>query len=213
MIHLETPITEADILQLRAGDAVQISGIATTARDAAHKYMVERLVEAPKPLSGEDAILYDQLYAILHDGVLYHCGPVVRERDKQWHFVSAGPTTSIREEIYQDKVIAEFGVRVVIGKGGMKARTLAACQKHRAVYLHAIGGAGVYSASSIVEVIDCFKRAEFGSPEAFWKIRFDRFTGIVTMDAHGKSLHETLAEQTDKNFASLVPHPKEVAGQ
>ena len=73
MIHLETPITEADILQLRAGDAVQISGIATTARDAAHKYMVERLIEAPKPLSGEEAKMYDLLYAILHEGVLYHC--------------------------------------------------------------------------------------------------------------------------------------------
>lgn len=213
MIHLETPITEADILKLRAGDAVQISGIATTARDAAHKYMVERLIEAPKPLSGEDAKMYDLLYAILHDGVLYHCGPVVRERDGKWQFVSAGPTTSIREEIYQDKVIAEFGVRVVIGKGGMKARTLAACQKYRAVYLHGIGGAGVYNASSIVEVLDSFKRAEFGSPEAFWKIRFDHFTGIVTMDAHGKSLHETLAEQTDRNFSALVPHPKQVADQ
>ena len=213
MIHLETPITEADILKLRAGDAVQISGIATTARDAAHKYMVERLIEAPKPLSDEDAEMYDLLYAILHDGVLYHCGPVVRERDGKWQFVSAGPTTSIREEIYQDKVIAEFGVRVVIGKGGMKDRTLAACQKYGAVYLHGIGGAGVYNASSIVEVLDCFKLAEFGSPEAFWKIRFHRFTGIVTMDAHGNSLHETLAKETDRNFSALVPHPKQVEDQ
>jgi len=191
-------------LQLRVGDAVQISGIATTARDAAHKYMVEKLIEAPKPLSTEDGKMYDELYSILYDGVIYHCGPIVQEKEKGWSFVSAGPTTSIREEIYQDKVIAEFGVRVVIGKGGMKARTLAACQKYKAIYLHAIGGAGVYNASSIVEVLDVFKQDEFGSPEAFWKIRLDHFTGIVTMDAHGKSLHEALTEKSSMEFASLI---------
>ncbi|MBN1804768.1 MAG: fumarate hydratase C-terminal domain-containing protein [Sedimentisphaerales bacterium] len=204
MIHLTTPITEADILRLHVGDAVQISGIATTARDAAHKYMVEKLIEAPKPLAAEDKKLYDELYSILHNGAVYHCGPIVQEKENQWRFVSSGPTTSIREEIYQDKVIAEFGVRVVIGKGGMGARTLAACEKYKAVYLHGIGGAGVYNASSIVEVLDNFKKDEFGSPEAFWKIRFDHFTGIVTMDAYGKSLHESLAKQIDGKFDSLI---------
>jgi fumarate hydratase subunit beta len=204
MIHLTTPITAEDILQLRAGDAVQISGIATTARDAAHKYMVEKLIEAPKPLPPEDKKLYDELYPILHHGVIYHCGPIVRKAGDRWRFVSAGPTTSIREEIYQDKVIAAFSVRAVIGKGGMGARTLAACQTYKAIYLHGIGGAGAYNASAVTEVLDLFKQEEFGLPEAFWKIRLDHFYGIVTMDAHGNSLHEELAQQVDRAFSALI---------
>ena len=204
MIHLTTPISREEILSLHAGDAVEISGIATTGRDAAHKYMVEKLIEGPKPLSPGDQKLYDELQSILQGGALYHCGPILRNEDGRWSFVSAGPTTSIRDEIYQDKVIAAFGVRIVIGKGGMGPRTLAACEKYGAVFVHGIGGAGVVNAAAVVEVIDAFKKEEFGLPEAFWKIRLDRFTGIVTMDAHGKSLHDSLAVEFDRNFAAVL---------
>lgn len=204
MIHLTTPISEEEILRLHVGDAVQLSGIATTGRDAAHKYMVEKLIEGPKPLSPEDQKLRDELEKILRGGAIYHSGPILRNDDGRWTIVSSGPTTSIRDEIYQDKVIAAFGVRVVIGKGGMGPRTLAACRKYKAVFLHGIGGAGVYNAATIAEVLDVFKKEEFGLPEAFWKIRFDHFTGIVTMDAHGESLHEELAGQFDRNFEKIV---------
>lgn len=204
MIHLTTPISEEEILQLHAGDAVQISGIATTGRDAAHKYMVEKLIEGPRPLPSADEKIREELTKILKGGAIYHSGPILKNEAGRWSIVSSGPTTSIRDEVYQDKVIASFGVRVVIGKGGMGSRTLAACQKYKAVYLHGIGGAGVYNAASIAEVLDVFKKEEFGLPEAFWKIRFDRFTGIVTMDAHGKSLHEGLAEEFARNFAKIL---------
>jgi len=204
MIHLTTPISEEEILKLHVGDAVQLSGIATTGRDAAHKYMVEKLIEAPKPLPPEDQKLRDELEKILRGGAIYHSGPILRNDDGRWTIVSSGPTTSIRDEIYQDKVIAAFGVRVVIGKGGMGPRTLEACRKYKAVFLHGIGGAGVYNAATIAEVLDVFKKEEFGLPEAFWKIRFDHFTGIVTMDAHGKSLHEDLAGQFDRNFEEII---------
>ena len=152
MIQLTTPISEEEILRLHAGDAVQISGIATTGRDAAHKYMVERLIEAPRPLPPEDEKLSAELMAILRGGAIYHSGPILKNEAGRWSFVSSGPTTSIRDEIYQDKVIGAFGVRVVIGKGGMGPRTLAACEKYKAVYLHGIGGAGVYNAASVVEI-------------------------------------------------------------
>ena len=204
MIHLTTPISAEQILQLHVGDAVQISGIATTARDAAHKYMVKTLIEASTPLPPDDQQMYARLSEILQGGVIYHCGPIVEHIGSQWRFVSAGPTTSIREEIYQDKVIAAFGVRVVIGKGGMGPRTLAACRQYQAVYLHGIGGAGVYNAAAVAEVIDRFKAEEFGLPEAFWKIRLDRFQGIVTMDAHGNSLHADLAKEVDRNLTPLI---------
>jgi fumarate hydratase class I len=204
MIHLTTPISKEEILKLHVGDAVQLSGIATTGRDAAHKYMVEKLIEGPKPLSAEDQKLRAELEKILRGGAIYHSGPILRNDDGRWTIVSSGPTTSIRDEIYQDKVIAAFGVRVVIGKGGMGPRTLEACRIHGAVFLHGIGGAGVYNAAAIAEVLDVFKKEEFGLPEAFWKIRFDHFTGIVTMDAHGKSLHEDLAAQFDQNLAAIL---------
>ena len=204
MKDLTIPISEEDILSLHAGDAVKISGIATTGRDAAHKYMVETLIEGLKPLSSEDQKMYEALQSILNGGAIYHSGPIVRNEGGKWRIVSSGPTTSIRDEIYQDKVIASFGVRVVIGKGGMGLRTLAACEKFKAVYLHGIGGAGVYNAATMVEVLDVFKSEEFGLPEAFWKIRFNQFTGIVTMDAHGKSLHEELGTRFDKQLESII---------
>ena len=205
MKKLNIPISEEEIRDLRVGDAVQISGIATTGRDAAHKYMVETLIKGAKSLSGEDQTMFDELNSILNGGAIYHCGPIVRNDEGTWSIVSSGPTTSIRDEIYQDKVIEAFKVRVVIGKGGMGPRTLAACQKFGAVYLHGIGGAGVYNAAAMVEVLDVFKKEEFGLPEAFWKVRFENFAGIVTMDSHGKSLHEELGEKFDRQFKSLLP--------
>ena len=204
MKKLSIPISEEEIRDLRVGDAVQISGIATTGRDAAHKYMVETLIKGANSLSGEDQTMFDELNSILNGGAIYHCGPIVRNDEGTWSIVSSGPTTSIRDEIYQDKVIEAFKVRVVIGKGGMGPRTLAACQKFGAVYLHGIGGAGVYNAAAMVEVLDVFKKEEFGLPEAFWKVRFEDFAGIVTMDSHGKSLHEELGEKFDKQFKSLI---------
>jgi fumarate hydratase class I len=204
MIELMIPISEEKILSLHAGDAVAISGIATTGRDTAHKYMVERLIEAPSPLPQEDQRLFDELKAVYRGGAIYHCGPIVRKTDGGWRMVSAGPTTSIREEIFEERVITAFGLRVVIGKGGMGPRTLAACKAHKAVYVHAIGGAGVTGAEAMVEVIDVYKKEEFGLPEAFWKIRFHRFPGIVTMDAHGRSLHEELGKTFDERLTQLL---------
>jgi fumarate hydratase class I len=122
--------------------------------------------------------------------MIYHCGPVVRQRDGgQWEFVAAGPTTSIREEPYQADVIAHFGMRGVIGKGGMGPATLRACQEHGAVYLHAVGGAASLIANSVKEVLGVHKKDEFGVPEAFWVIRVEGFPAIVTMDSHGRSIH------------------------
>lgn len=204
MIHLTTPISEEEILKLKVGDAVELSGLATTGRDAAHKYMVETLIEGPRPLAPDDQKVYEELSTILRGGAIYHSGPILRNDQGRWTIVSSGPTTSIRDEIYEDKVIAAFGVRVVIGKGGMGPRTLEACRRYKAVYLHGIGGAGVYNAAAIAEVLDVFKKDEFGLPEAFWKIRLNRFPGIVTMDAHGRSIHEELSRSFDRNLAALL---------
>jgi fumarate hydratase class I len=104
---------------------------------------------------------------------------------------AAGPTTSIREEPYQADIIARFGVRGVIGKGGMGLKTLQACRDNGAVYLHAVGGAAQVYAHCIKGVDDVYLK-EFGSPEAIWVLRVEDFSCIVTMDSHGDSLHETI---------------------
>lgn len=203
MKQLTLPVSEEKILDLRAGDAVQISGIAITGRDAAHKYMVETLIEGAGSMSDEDRKVHDELKEVLRDGAIYHCGPIVKEEDGRWSFVSSGPTTSSREEPCQDRIIAAFGLRVIIGKGGMGKRTLEACRKFKAVYVHGTGGAGVYNAKAVSEVIDVYKKDDFGFPEAMWKIRLSKLAGIVTMDAHGTSLHAELADRFDRQLAKL----------
>ena len=203
MKELTIPITAEQILELHAGDAVAISGIATTGRDAAHKYLVDRLIEGPKPLPAEDQRIFDELKKIYRGGAIYHSGPIVRNDAGRWSIVSSGPTTSIRDEIYEDKVIAAFGLRVVIGKGGMAARTLAACQAGPAVYLHAIGGAATLIAQTVTRVLGVHK-LDFGVPEAMWVIEVKDFPAVVTMDAHGKSLHAEIEARSAERLAQLV---------
>ena len=190
MRKLQTPISEEQIRELKAGDTVLLSGTIVTARDAGHKLMVE---ERP-----------DFLNDLLKEGVIYHCGPVVKKEGDKWSFVAAGPTTSIREEPYQAKVIESYGVRGVIGKGGMGPKTLEACKKHGACYLHAVGGCGTSIAQSVKEVTAVHKLEEFGTPEAFWVIRVENFPVIVTMDTHGTSIHDTVEEESKRVAAELM---------
>jgi fumarate hydratase subunit beta len=206
---LTVPIAETAIRALHVGDQVLLSAIMYTGRDAAHKYMVESFIKGQCP-PAEQAI-YEELKRGLAGSVIYHCGPVVKkigkvpgppEKDK-YAFVAAGPTTSIREEPYEADVIKHFGLRAIIGKGGMGPRTLKACQEYGAVYLHAIGGAATLIAESVKEVVDVFK-LDFGVPEAFWKIRVVDFPCVVTMDAHGHSLHAQVEADSRQKLAALL---------
>ena len=193
MIELQLPVSVEEIRKLEVGDEVLISGTLITARDAAHKYLVEN-----------DA---SEVKAVLQGSMIYHCGPVVKKEGAGWRFVAAGPTTSSREEPYEAEVIARYGVRGVIGKGGMGERTLNACREHGAVYLHAIGGLAVLLAQAVQKVVTVHKLEEFGVPEAMWVIQVEKFPAVVTMDAHGNSLHREILEksraQAQKILASL----------
>ncbi|UFJ43067.1 fumarate hydratase [Brevibacillus humidisoli] len=171
-VVLEAPISEEQIRSLKVGDVVVINGLMHTGRDALHKYLMDH--DCPVDLNG---------------GVIYHCGPVMlKDEEGCWHVKAAGPTTSIREEPYQGDIIKKFGIRAVIGKGGMGPKTLQALKEHGAVYLNAIGGAAQYYADCIEEV-EGVDFMEFGIPEAMWHLRVKGFAAIVTMDAHGNSLH------------------------
>lgn len=182
---IELPINETAIRELRVGDEVEISGLMVTGRDAAHKHLVKGFDET-----------FDRL---ARDRFLYHCGPVVQtQEDGSYRFVAAGPTTSIREEPYEAEVIERYGIRGVIGKGGMGQRTLDAMQRFGCVYLHAIGGLAVVLAQTVVKVHEVHMLDELGVPEAMWSIEVKDFPSVVTMDAHGGSLHASLfAESQD----------------
>jgi fumarate hydratase class I len=202
MPKLTTPISDEDIRSLHAGDTVYLNGVIVTGRDAAHKFMIEHFIK--NPVQPEEQELHDELKKLLDGGVIYHCGPVVKtHEDGSYSFVAAGPTTSIREEVYQADVIEYFNLKGVIGKGGMGERTLQACQEQPAVYLHAIGGAASLIAQSVKEVMGVFK-LEFGVPEAMWVIRVEDFPVVVTMDSHGNSLHTTIQAQSKEKLAALI---------
>jgi tartrate/fumarate subfamily iron-sulfur-dependent hydro-lyase beta chain len=190
-VQLTTPISEAQVRALKVGDSVEISGFLFTGRDAVHKYLHEGGKLPPE--------------VNLRDGILYHCGPVVmKDEDGRWKVTAAGPTTSIREEPYQGQIIEQFGLRGVIGKGGMADRTLAACKQFGCVYLHAIGGAAQVLAECITNVRGVYLMEKFGAPEAIWELQVERFPAVVTMDANGNSLHKDVFAASQEKLNALL---------
>lgn len=185
---LATPISEQEARDLHVGDTIYVTGTMFTARDEAHLMMLER--GAPFPVEGL---------------ILYHCGPVVKkEEDGDWRVISAGPTTSARMEAFEDRFLERFPVHIIIGKGGMGEKTLAALEKIGAVYAHYTGGAGALAARAIVRVADVHWLKEIGIPEAVWMLKVNRFGPlIVTMDSHGKSMYNKITGQVQKNLARI----------
>ena len=191
MAKLIFPFTEGKIRALKVGNEVLISGVVFTGRDAVHKYLHEG-GQLPPGVN-------------LRDGILYHCGPVVMKQDDgSWKATAAGPTTSIREEPYQAQIIKDFGLRGVIGKGGMGDKTLAACHDYGCVYLHAIGGAAQVLAERIKKVRNVYFYEKFGAPEAIWEFEVEDFPAVVTIDAHGNSLHKDVFEKSRAALASRL---------
>ena len=191
MTKLSFPFTEEKIRALKVGDEVLISGVVFTGRDAVHKYLYEG-GKLPADVS-------------LRDGILYHCGPVVLKDEKgEWKVTAAGPTTSIREEPYQWQIIRDFGIRGVMGKGGMGDQTLAACRDYGCVYLHTVGGAAQVLAECIKKVRNVYFLEQFGSPEAIWELEVQDFPAVVTIDAHGNSLHREVFAKSQAELAKRL---------
>jgi fumarate hydratase class I len=204
MRNITIPINDNVIRELKVGDPVNLSGVMITGRDTVHKWMIETFIKKTRPAQGDDLEVYAALKPILNGGIIYHCGPVVSGLDsKQYKFVAAGPTTSIREEPYQADVMKHFNLKGVIGKGGMGAKTLKGCQEAPGVYFHAIGGAATLIAQTVTRVLGVYKM-EFGVPEAIWIIEVKDFPVVVTMDAHGKSLHEVVEQESGKVLSELL---------
>ena len=197
MREISIPISDETISSLRVGEPVSLSGVMVTGRDAAHKWMIETFIKKTRAPQEGDLQVYEELKPLLNGSVIYHCGPVVSGLDtRDYKFVAAGPTTSIREEPYQADVMKHFNIKGVIGKGGMGPKTLQGCRETPGVYFHAIGGAASFIARSVQRVLGVYK-LELGVPEAMWVIEVRDFPVVVTMDSHGGSQHAVI-EQASK---------------
>jgi len=191
MARLTLPCDEAAVRTLKVGDFVELTGRMITGRDAAHHWLMHGFREEVAPY--------------MKDSVIYHVGPVVKKHeDGSYSFVAAGPTTSAREEPFQADVIGRYGLRGVIGKGGMFARTLAGLKQHGAVYFHAVGGTAQVLAACVKKVETVFQLKEFGVPEALWVIQVESFPVVVTMDSHGGSLHAEVETASRKKLEELL---------
>jgi fumarate hydratase class I len=191
MKNLQIPFSESEARQLQIGELVVLNGVICTGRDAVHRVLCE----------GQTASLPEELIG----GVIFHCGPVMlKDEMGQWRCIAAGPTTSIRHELYQATVIERYRLRGVIGKGGMGNATREALRKFGCVYFHAIGGAAQVLAECVVRVKDVYFLEEFGSTEALWVIEVRNFPVVVTMDAHGGSLHDGVASLSQRRFKELL---------
>jgi len=189
---INLPLSKKDALSLKVGDVVLINGIIVTGRDKIHKFLFyERPSKKDIPFN-------------LRGTILYHCGPIVKKSDSGYKIVASGPTTSIRVETYEHRIISLYGIRGIMGKGGMCERTLDAMKKNGCVYFHTIGGAAVYLADRVKRVVDVWKLEEFGVPEAMWQLEVENFPAIVTMDAHGRSLHSDIAKKSGSALKKLI---------
>ncbi|MEW6067624.1 MAG: FumA C-terminus/TtdB family hydratase beta subunit [Nitrospirota bacterium] len=186
------PLTKDEVLSLNVGDMVLINGIIVTGRDKIHKFLFNN-----RPAK-------NQIPFNLEGAILYHCGPIIKKTQKGFELIAGGPTTSMRLEMYENYIISRYGLRGIMGKGGMGAKTLNAFRENSCVYLHAIGGAAVYLADRVKRVTDVWKLEEFGMSEAMWVFEVKDFPAIVTMDARGRSLHEEIERRSYKEFKRLA---------
>ena len=187
--RLTIPLSEADVRGLEVGDVVLLTGMIHTGRDTFHHHHMTHDLPDGVDLDG---------------GVIYHCGPVMLNQDGKWRVMAAGPTTSIREEPYQADINKKLGLRAVIGKGGMGAKTLQGLADHGAVYLNAVGGAAQYCAQCVVDVPNVHYLEEFGVPEAMWHFDVVDFPAFVTMDSHGNSLHAEVDKSSFEKLQALA---------
>ena len=204
MKKIQLPFNDQTVQELRVGDPVALSGVMVTGRDTVHKWVVDTFINKTRPPTDDDLQAHHAIQPLLAGSCIYHCGPVVAGLDtREYRFVAAGPTTSAREEPYQGDVMRHFKIQGVIGKGGMGAQTLQACQEAPGVYLHAIGGAASLIAQTVRRVLGVYK-LDFGVPEALWVIEVADFPAVVTMDAHGGSLHAEVAQRSQAVLTELL---------
>ena len=178
--HFSLPVSSEDVKKLHTGDIIYVSGRIFTARDEAHHLMLEK-----------NNVPFDP-----SDMALFHCGPLMKKTGDKWEVVSAGPTTSSRMELFEDKFLEKYNVKIIIGKGGMGKNTQKALQKYISIYASYTGGAGALAADKVEEVEDVYWLDKLGMPEAVWIFRVKEFGPlVVAMDSHGKSIYKNRSKK------------------
>lgn len=175
---LVTPVSAEDLKGIKIGDIVYLSGSLTTCRDVAHRRLVEEGRELPVDV---------------RNNAIFHAGPIIRPLENgKFEMVSVGPTTSMRMEKFEYEFVKETGVRVIVGKGGMKENTERACKEFGAIHCVFPAGNAVVAATEVEEIV----RAEWqdlGMPETLWNCRVKEFGPlIVSIDPEGNNLFEEL---------------------
>ncbi|MEW6162587.1 MAG: FumA C-terminus/TtdB family hydratase beta subunit [Nitrospirota bacterium] len=189
---IKPPLTKEEVLSLNVGDRVLINGQIVTGRDKIHKFLFN---ERPK---------IEDIPFNLKGAILYHCGPIIRKTEEGFKLIAGGPTTSIRVEMYEHRIIPQYGIKAIMGKGGMGRKTLNALKENGCVYLHTISGAAVYLADRVKRVVDVWRLEDLGMAEAMWIFDVEEFPAIVTMDAHGRSLHEEIEKISHGELKRLI---------
>lgn len=171
---LTTPIKDEDLLDLKVGDVVYLTGRLVTCRDVAHRRLIEQGRELPVNLEG---------------GAIFHADPIVRKKgENDFEMVSIGPTTSMRMEKFEREFIKQTGVKLIVGKGGMGPETAAGCQENIAVHAIFPGGCAVLAAT-LVEEIEGAEWQDLGMPETLWINRVREFGPlIISIDTKGNNL-------------------------
>ncbi len=173
---LHTPVTNEDLQDIKVGDVVYLTGHIVTCRDVGHRRVIALGQDLPYSIAGK---------------AIFHAGPIVEPTEQGYKMVAIGPTTSMRMERFEAEFIAATGVKVIVGKGGMGARTAAACREHKALHCVFPGGCAVVGATA-VEEIEGVEWLDLGMPEAFWIMRVKELGPlIVSIDTHGNNLFET----------------------
>ena len=192
---LTTPISAEDLLNIKIGDVIYLTGHIVTCRDVPHRRVVEEGRELPLDITG---------------GAILHAGPIIRKTgEKSFEMVSVGPTTSMRMEKFEREFIAKTGVRLIVGKGGMGEGTMSGCKKFGAIHCVFPAGCAVVAATQ-VEEIESADWTELGMPETLWKCRVKEFGPlIVSIDAHGNNLFEQnkvkFNEKKDEALTEILP--------
>ena len=192
---LTTPISAEDLLNIKIGDVIYLTGHIVTCRDVPHRRVVEEGRELPLDIKG---------------GAILHAGPIIRKTgEKSFEMVSVGPTTSMRMEKFEREFIAKTGVRLIVGKGGMGEGTMSGCKKFGAIHCVFPAGCAVVAATQ-VEEIESADWTELGMPETLWKCRVKEFGPlIVSIDAHGNNLFEQnkvkFNEKKDEALTEILP--------
>lgn len=187
---LRTPIRDEDIEDLRVGDVVYLTGHLVTCRDVAHRRLIELKRELPVDIRG---------------GAIFHAGPIVRRKaDGKFEMVSIGPTTSMRMEKFERQFIAQTGVKLIVGKGGMGAQTQAGCREHKAVHAIFPGGCAVVAATQVEEIEDA-QWQDLGMPETLWVNRVKEFGPlIISIDTQGNNLIEQNKTEINTRRPAIV---------